>query len=136
MEPLAVAEYIGIPFQPLGRDRSGLDCWGLFCLIYRERLGIELPSYLEYTDINDGQHIGSLVRKYLPDSWHEVPVGEERPGDGMVLRLQGEPMHVAIVVEPGRFIHIHRGVDTCLERYDRAAWKSRIVGFFRHREAA
>ena len=32
--------FIGIPYDDFGRSRTGCDCWGLACIIYREELGI------------------------------------------------------------------------------------------------
>ena len=41
------SRYVGIPFVDGGRGIDGLDCWGLFLLVYLEQFGIELPSYGE-----------------------------------------------------------------------------------------
>ena len=38
-------DYVGIPFVDLGRDRSGIDCYGLIRLLYSERLSVEMPDY-------------------------------------------------------------------------------------------
>lgn len=130
------AQYIGIPFVPHGRGREGLDCWGLLRLIYKEQVGVELLSYSEaYGSTNDEAHLGALISGKLPEKWSEIPEGQERPGDGILLRLKGQPMHVGVIVAPGVFIHIHEGVNACLERYRRSAWKNRVIGFFRHRDA-
>ena len=38
--PAWVADYVGLPWEPYGRTRAGVDCWGLVRLVYEERLGI------------------------------------------------------------------------------------------------
>ena len=136
MQELAVSEYIGIPFVDLGRDREGLDCWGLFRLVLQEQLGIELPSFIEVYEgeTSNWEHLGRAITGRIAQvGWEPVPAGQEQPGDGVLCRLRGEPMHVGVVVRPGIMIHTHRGTNACLEPYRRAQWRSRILGFYRHR---
>jgi len=39
------SRYRLIDFVSGGRDWTGCDCWGLVCLVYKNELGVELPSY-------------------------------------------------------------------------------------------
>ena len=39
------AQYIGLPFVEGGRDRSGLDCYGLLRLVINERYAGSVPEY-------------------------------------------------------------------------------------------
>ena len=126
--------YIGIPFKDKGRDRSGLDCWGLLRLIYRDQLKIALPSYtFAYDKTDPGCGVGHLIEKNISHEWVPVPAGEEKPGDGILLRIQGEPMHVAVVVGRGEMIHVMKGLDVTVEKYRSNTWKHRVMGFYRHR---
>jgi len=126
------SKYIGIPFKPHGRDRDGLDCWGLLRLIYYEELGIDLPSYIaNYSSTEDQHELSRLIREEM-GPWFEIPMTKELPLDAVLLRLKGEPMHLGIVARGGFMIHVMKGINTCLERYWSPVWAKRIVGFFRH----
>ena len=52
-------DYVGIPFQKNGSDRNGTDCWRLIVMVYREKLGIELP---DFADVFIDGSLASLVK--------------------------------------------------------------------------
>ena len=38
-------DYLGIPFKHLGRDRNGVDCYGLLKLYFKEQLNIDIVDW-------------------------------------------------------------------------------------------
>jgi cell wall-associated NlpC family hydrolase len=103
--------YVGIPFRERGRDRSGLDCWGLVRLVLEEQRGIEVPSFAaDYTG-KDGREIAELIAVNR-GMGSEIPSGDEQPFDLVLFRMPCAggllPWHVGIVVEPGRVLHTTR----------------------------
>ncbi len=132
MVPDWVADYVGLPFRAHGRDRDGVDCWGLARLVLAERFGLSLPSYAGgYASVEDAEDIGRLIRGEMAP-WREVPRGDEQAGDVVLIRLMNQPMHVGVVVAQGWMLHIEDGIDACLERYDGAKWRRRTLGIYRH----
>ena len=129
-EPAWCAHYIGLPFKSLGRDRSGLDCWGMVYLVYREAFGREVPPYAAYADAYDIEEVGALIRGEIVTRWHEV--SPEKLGDVLLLRVRGEPCHVGVVVARGKFLHSFEGTHSCVERYDGLKWRCRTMGFYRY----
>ena len=124
-------EYIGLPFLHDGRDRNGLDCWGLVQLVYRERLGIELPTYggvYKDTSPQTMREIG-IVMDRERDRW--VAVSQPKDYDIVLLKIAGKlPTHVGVV--SGKFfLHIMSGMETVIERIDNLLWAYRIAGFYR-----
>jgi len=127
-----ISKYISIPFKELGRDLNGWDCWGCFRYIYQEQLGISLPSYINsYKDTKDVKNIAAQTRAGRKEVW--IKVEDFRITDGILFRIEGDPVHVAIVINSYEMIHVYRGVDTCIENFTTSKWKSRLLGFYRYR---
>ena len=125
-------QLIGIPYAEKGRDQNiGLDCWGLFRVFYQQFMGIELPSFADtYQSALDHQAMAEAMNKHLPSQW--IRVSEPEFGDGVRLRIDGNPCHVAVYVGNGQILHTQTGHDSALDRLDSVRWKNRIEGFYRH----
>ncbi len=125
--------YVGLPFKAGGRDRSGLDCWGLLITVLREQFGKVIPAYdgIGFQEGCDRAALATFMEDHRQD-WIEVPAGQVQPGDGVLLRMMGHPIHVAVVVARGWMLHIEDGIDACLERWDGPKWQKRVMGLYRY----
>jgi cell wall-associated NlpC family hydrolase len=133
--PIWAGHYIGLPFFDHGRDRSGLDCWGLVRLALGEQFGVALPSYAhEYQRSTQGDKISALIEREAL-KWKPVPAGNEVCGDVIVLRVRGKPMHVGLVLGDRLMLHIEAGINSVIERYSGTNWAERVSGFYRYKNA-
>lgn len=131
--PFWAGHYIGLPFLDHGRDRSGLDCWGLVRLVMAEQSGIALPSYIhEYQRTTQVDKISQLIEREAP-KWKTISAGKEICGDVIVLRVRGKPMHVGIVLGDRQMLHIEFGINSVIERYAGTRWAERVAGFYRYK---
>ena len=126
------ARFIGIPFRDGGRDRDGIDCWGVLRLVYGEVLGVELPAY-------DGVNANTADRAELErlmdggiGAWCEVSDRELRTGDGVRFRVADARCHVAVHAGAGMFLHAEKDLGVVLERYGAIGWRHRKPRFYRH----
>jgi cell wall-associated NlpC family hydrolase len=129
--------YIGIPFIDGGRDMTGCDCWGLIRLVYRLEAGIELPSYGEIAAADLLAVARSMRDDAFADPWRRVTDEPRRPMDVVLMRRLGDggkaPVHVGIMVDPKRMLHIVEAADSHTVPLDHPTVKPRILDFFRHR---
>ena len=128
------AQYTGLPFLEGGRERTGLDCYGLLRLVINERFGGNIPEYegIAYRGGDDADFLATLMDERIR-LWTPVRIGDERPGDGILLRVMGRPIHVGIVIAQGLMLHIEKDCDSLIERYSTGSrWERRILGFYRH----
>jgi cell wall-associated NlpC family hydrolase len=135
--PAWVADYIGLPFADNGRTRDGVDCFGLLRLVLSERFGIHLPAFAgAVVSTEDAAEIARIIRGEM-QPWAEIPKGHARAGDVVLMRLRNQPCHVGLVVSPVRsgawMLHAEVGTDSCLDSYDGARWRGRVIGIFRYK---
>lgn len=135
--PAWVRHYIGLPFQDLGRDRHGVDCWGLVRLVARERFGIEMPLWdggYPGCDIRDMRAMATHVASALPLF---APVMVPADGDVVLVRVANLPVHVGLVVAPGWMLHAAFGRDCVVETIvTQTRPETAIEGFYRWRGVA
>ena len=124
---LDVSEYIGLPFQSGGRGPR-YDCYGLLRLVYTDRLAIEIPEHVGYTDTMTPV-TAAMIQGGLVD-WRRV--ANPDPWDAVLFNVDGRPNHIGLVIAPGWMLHTTRQKDACVEQYTRPYWRSRIEGFYRY----
>ena len=123
--------YIGIPFVNKGRERDGLDCWGLFKIVYEDRLSIFLPSYItDYTEAGINESVNSTFTEGLKKGWSRADIVREY--DLVILTLAGKPFHCGIVTKPGFMLHVMRGCNSIVESYTGRMWNNRIEGIYHY----
>ncbi|MGU3496342.1 NlpC/P60 family protein [Xanthobacteraceae bacterium A53D] len=123
---------MGLPFEDGGRDRRGVDCWGLVRLAFAGR-GVDLPSYTDgYQNVDERAEIDVLIGAESA-KWPWSQVQDPAEWDVAVFRHRGHACHVGIVIRPGWMLHVMRGIDSRTDDYRTGLWRPRLLGFYRHR---
>lgn len=121
-------DYVGLPYKSHGRDRQGLDCWGLVRLVHSEVFDTKLPSFVDtYEDNRESIEESIAQRK---EGWKKVDVPQS--GDVVLFRVMGHLSHVGIVTQPGYFLHVTEGKNATIERLDSVEWSKRVEGIYRY----
>lgn len=125
-------DYVGLPFLVDGRDRSGLDCWGLVRLVYAERLGIDLPSYGGIFTDQSRQTLSTVARLMEDQSRLWVEVDSPSEYDVILMRSSQLWCHVGLFVPRRDMLHIMSGINSTRESLFGPHRRHQIVGYFRH----
>lgn len=126
------SEYVGIPFKEGGRDRNGIDCYGLPRLIYKELKNIEL--YDSDKEKLDGEYFLKYHHLiYRP--WISVSALEMKPFDLIVFDVWNDslPSHTGIYIGNNKFIHSMRNLGVVISKLDKQ-WSNKIFNVWRHEE--
>ena len=115
-------KYIGIPYKELGRDRSGIDCYGLCLLVYKNELGIKIPDYFGIGYEKNKDELRGELQKFIVQeskkNWVEVNLTEGKPFDLILFRIAGYVIHIGILVDSNIMLHSFNGMDCVLEKLD------------------
>lgn len=131
-------KYINIPYKYMGRDFDGVDCYGLMYIIYKYERKIELPDFLEIKyDKNwykkGGNHVLDC-RGSIKNTWDDVSE-PYKMFDGLLFYLNSKKIvnHVGMYIGNGKFIHVHEGTNSCIERLDTKIWLSNLYSAIRYK---
>lgn len=135
--------YIGIPYKHLGRDRRGIDCYGLVVLLYREKLGVELyDPDIDYTQGKDACNYllafegpNSYIIEDIYKLWK--PVTDLEKYDVLLFNTCSDtpgPTHSGVYIGEGKFIHCTRHFPVTIHRM--ALWSEKFHSAYRYKERA
>ena len=140
-------DYVGLPYKPLGRNRDGIDCYGLVRLVLKEQCGIDLPSYSSEADRSgfrdddpthpEGREVRAQViaDQITMNGFYSVERDTLRPFDLLITRTYGDPIHIGLVVRPTLMLHTYGGssaTTSVIVDYSSPDWASRIIRCVRH----
>lgn len=97
-------QYIGLPYKAGGRERDGIDCWGLLRLVYREQLGIALPE-LPGLVADCNSMISRENFALCAENWAVLPQPQEWAAVGMSRKEHIHHVGVWTGSDGGRVIH-------------------------------
>jgi len=127
-----IEKYRGLQYVDHGRDMSGVDCWGLIYLIYKNELGIEIPAWsAEYQTANKLPISEILSKKYCMDRWEK----SLKPFVGAIGLFEiGGNFHVGVCLDKrGRnMLHIMKGTQSTIENIIGISWKNRFRGRWKY----
>lgn len=128
----ALSAYVGLPYRAQGRDRDGVDCWGLLRLFYRDELGIDLPGFRDdYTCAGERRELDALIAGNAEGGpWRRVR--HVRHYDGLLFRVGPFASHVAMAIGGGRMLHVHADARSVIQPIRTPLWRDRLVGIYRH----
>lgn len=127
-------KYMRMRFKDKGRDVSGVDCWGLVCLVFKNELGITLPDYGE-TSVDDLRRVSAeMERNSNDENWLEVETPKEF--DVAIMRFYGHRTtgHVGLITPDGKLLHIESETNVSLVPLSHPMVKNRLKGFRRFRQ--
>lgn len=121
-------KYIGIPFVLGGREYTGCDCYGLVRLFYEDYFNIILPKYDLYKQF-DSILLYTLIdcNKSLLDF---EQIDKPEFGDVGLYNFYGNPTHLTIYIGNDKILHIMRGTDSVIEKYNSPRLRGRFNGWY------
>ena len=101
-------KYLGISWRDGGRDRTGLDCWGLVSLVYLKEFGVNLLDFDSMGKTHSEKCLDYLSSD-LMDNWTSL----DKPVEGCVVLFswKDKPTHVGVWTQ-GHVLHILESGDS------------------------
>jgi cell wall-associated NlpC family hydrolase len=128
-------DYIGLPYKHKGRDFGGIDCWGLYRLIYEYELNIVLP---DFTDVLYDRNWYKREENHILENISRTKFEKVEPPyklyDGMIFYKDRHSIianHIGMYIDDEKFIHVLENKLSMISRLD-SYWNSLLYGVMRY----
>lgn len=130
--------YIGIPYKKNGRDMSGLDCYGLGMILYKDAFGIKLEevSFINKEIISPGMINKEFSKKSL--LWNRVYDLKKLDllaYDTVHIKNKKIVSHVAFYVGNERIMHVNESIGSVVIQ-KMHSYGHELIGIYRHAKNA
>ena len=111
-----INDLLGIPFKDNGRDRDGIDCYGLVLLVAKEQHGVDLPDW--QVDSTAQNVVDSVVATLNNTDIAKVADEIEVPEDWACVSVARKylPYHLGIYVANG-VLHTSRTAGVIYQKH-------------------
>lgn len=106
--------YVGMPYKVMGREPSGVDCWGLVRMVLRDECELLLPSY--DADDPDGATISFHARNWpvvIDPKEFDVAILFRPVRIGNL--WENKPNHIGIFADEKNILHINEGSQSIVQ---------------------
>ena len=131
-ESVDVTRYLSIPYLHGGRDRNGIDCYGLVRLFYSENFGIACPDYT-YERGWDEKGFDYIENEY----WKRFERVDKPEIYGLVtFRGFGSTIerHIGIMIDDISFLHAPINGMVSIDKLTHRVWSRQRGSFYRIKE--
>lgn len=132
--PAWIEPYIGAPYSDGGEvERPGtFNCWTLYAHIRLHVFGKKLVDYdgPVWAGMRGVKEMAAAADAFARQ-FTEIDEASAAPGDAILMRFAGAPIHVGCVVAPGWMLHINKTIDAVVESWRHPLYVNRIEGFYR-----
>lgn len=126
------SRFVGAPFVSGARGPDSYDCWGIIQAVYREQLGINLPSYGEIS-AHDLVRVARQMERGKDDGWEAVETPQEYDVAIMRSGRGGRAIvHVGVMVDAQRVLHIEQASHAVVVPIRHFSIAGRIAGYRRY----
>lgn len=120
--------YLGTPYKHLGRDLSGIDCWGVIMDAFKFFKDVLI------VDVNCYSNMGVTPADFNIENYYKNWKQHGAPAFFDLLIFEHEEregLHAGLYLGHGEFIHATRA-GVVVSRVQDKRWGNRLIGIFRY----
>lgn len=130
--PAWAAAYVGLPYVEGGRDRSGVDCYGLLVLVNREQFARDIDPMVDLavpSAPGSGRDawVAAALARHAGANW--VATDAPAAGDAVLMTVGGRACHVGVFLTRSAILDIHAGATAAIVDPRGRRHRNRIAGF-------